>query len=386
MNILMIAPQPFFQPRGTPFSVLHRIKALSILGHHVDLLTYHIGNNVPIQNMTIHRTVTIPFIKNIEIGPSIRKIFCDFFLFFKAIKFLSRNKYDVLHTHEEAGYMAIVLKPLFQIPYIYDMHSSLPQQIKNFNRAHYKPFIKLFKWLEKLTTNNADGIITICSSLQQVVESISPDKNSLLIENVADNSIVFGDSGFIDVKKKYNIPSDKKVILYTGTFEKYQGIELLIYSGSYLFKKHDDIIFVLVGGKQDQIEKRKQLTKDYAIEERIIFTGTVHPREIDCFYKISHILASPRIEGTHSPIKIYSYLRSGKPIVATSLYTHTQVLNEKVAILADPDPLKFAGAISKLLNDEKLRNHIVFEAKKLAEEKYSYKDYLEKTERIYKNI
>jgi hypothetical protein len=29
MRILMTAPQPFFRPRGTPFSVLHRIRALT---------------------------------------------------------------------------------------------------------------------------------------------------------------------------------------------------------------------------------------------------------------------------------------------------------------------------------------------------------------------
>ena len=40
MRILMIAPQPFFEARGTPFSEYHRIRALADLGHSVDLVTY----------------------------------------------------------------------------------------------------------------------------------------------------------------------------------------------------------------------------------------------------------------------------------------------------------------------------------------------------------
>jgi len=48
MKILMIAPQPFFEPRGTPFSVLGRLKAFSELGHEVDLVTYHVGQDVVI--------------------------------------------------------------------------------------------------------------------------------------------------------------------------------------------------------------------------------------------------------------------------------------------------------------------------------------------------
>src|SRR5262245_32326401 len=36
LRILMIAPEPFFQPRGTPFSEFHRIRALTDLGHEID--------------------------------------------------------------------------------------------------------------------------------------------------------------------------------------------------------------------------------------------------------------------------------------------------------------------------------------------------------------
>ena len=46
MHILMIAPEPFFEPRGTPFSEYHRIRALLDLGHTVDLVTYPFGKDV----------------------------------------------------------------------------------------------------------------------------------------------------------------------------------------------------------------------------------------------------------------------------------------------------------------------------------------------------
>src|SRR3982751_5158524 len=46
MRILMIAPEPFFEPRGTPFSEFHRIRALVELGHTVDLVTYPFGRDV----------------------------------------------------------------------------------------------------------------------------------------------------------------------------------------------------------------------------------------------------------------------------------------------------------------------------------------------------
>ena len=52
----MLAPEPFFEPRGTPFSEYHRIKALGELGHHVDLVTYPIGRDVELPNLRIFRS------------------------------------------------------------------------------------------------------------------------------------------------------------------------------------------------------------------------------------------------------------------------------------------------------------------------------------------
>ena len=295
-----------------------------------------------------------------------------------------------MHTHEEAGFMAIMLKFIYKIPHVYDMHSSLPQQLNNFKRGNIKIIVNFFKLLEKLTLKNSDGIITICHDLQKTVNEMNPELNAMLIENVADNSIVFGEGNGIDnidtFMKKYNIPTDKGVVLYTGTFEKYQGIDLLLKAAHVCLKDSDELIFVLVGGKQEQIDQMKKISKNCGIIDKVIFTGSVHPKEIECFYKIATIIVSPRIEGTNATLKIYSYLRSGRPIVATNCYTHTQVLNNEVALLVEPEPESFAQGIIKLSKDSNLCDTIVRNAMKLSATKYSYKEYIKKTEVVYKNI
>lgn len=388
MKILMIAPQPFFQPRGTPFSVLHRLKALSFLGHHVDLITYHIGEDIIIDNVKIFRIRRISFIKNIDVGPSFKKILCDIFIFFKAIQMLNGGKYDVLHTHEEAGFMAILLKYMYKLPHVYDMHSSLPQQLNNFKRGNLRIIIFIFKILERLTLRTADGIITICHDLQKKVNEADPKLklNTVLIENVADHTILFAREKDLNVMEKYGIPSDKKIVLYTGTFEKYQGIDLLLEAGRIILKDSNGIIFVLVGGKKEQVEEMKKISDSYGILEKVIFTGTVHPKEITSFYEISTIIVSPRREGTNSPLKIYSYLRSGKPILATNCYTHTQVLNDDIALLVNPLPLDFAQGILNLIGNKEFCERLASNALKLAEIKYCYDDYLNKIEAVYKRI
>ncbi|MBN1997963.1 glycosyltransferase family 4 protein [candidate division KSB1 bacterium] len=381
LNILMIAPEPWFQPRGTPFSVLHRIKAITSLGHHVDLVTYPIGEDIPMENLSIHRSIRLPFVKKVKIGPSFVKLLLDIPLFFSALRLMSRNKYDILHTHEEASFFGTLLARKYNVSHLYDMHSSLPQQLRNFKYTNSKLIYKLFEKLEKVTLENAKGIITICPELYHMVKAGYPQKNSILIENVGDNSLVFGKEtiDLIAMREKYSIGAEK-IILYSGTFEPYQGLELLIDSAQFLF--HNDgpnAQYVIVGGAEHQIEKYRSLVKSKGLDSRFVFTGHVQPRTMPAFIELSHVLVSPRLGGSNSPLKIYSYLRSGKPIVATRHITHTQILDDNVALLAEPDPSAFANAIKIALEDSKRKNSMVRAAQKLARERYSYEDYIKKT-------
>ncbi len=384
MNILMIAPQPFFQPRGTPISVLHRLNTLSQLGHKIDLVTYHLGENIPIDNVTYYRIPKVPFIKKIKIGPSKTKIILDGFLVARALTLLMRNKYDVIHSHEEAGFFGTWLAGLFHTLHLYDMHSSLPQQLTNFKFSKFKPLIKFFERLEAKTVTNADAIITICPELYKYVAQNFPHKQQLLIENVADNSQVFKteDDGHINVKDIYQL-HDHLVVLYSGTFEPYQGIDLLIEASKKVIERAPQVHFLMVGGHSDQVDNYLRKVTDMGLEDYYSFTGQVKPAEVPRFIRAADILVTPRIEGTNTPLKIYEYLRSGKPIVATNHITHTQVLNDKVAVLTELTAESLANGLLKVITDPPLRERIVKNAISLSENQYSYQTYVSKTRQIY---
>ncbi|MEW5910428.1 MAG: glycosyltransferase, partial [Thermodesulfobacteriota bacterium] len=184
---------------------------------------------------------------------------------------------------------------------------------------------------------------------------------------------------------KYGIKNGIK-ILYTGTLEPYQGIDLLIESAAEVVRQDRKVIFILVGGEEKQILKYKTLVETKGLTDHILFTGQVWPNLIPLFVELSDILVSPRIEGTNTPLKIYSYLRSGKPVVATDHPTHTQVLNDQVALLTKPDPHSFSEGIIKLINNNELKDRISTNALLLAQEKYSFEGYLLKTKTIYETL
>jgi glycosyltransferase involved in cell wall biosynthesis len=378
----MLAPQPFFEPRGTPFSVLGRLKALSALGHEVDLVTYHVGQDVSIPGVVIHRTWRVPFIKRVKIGPSLPKLFLDFLLLVKAVQLLRKNRYDLLHTHEEASFFGIMLARLFRIRHLYDMHSSLTQQLSNFRYSKFKPLVNTFGWLERKVINSSDAVITICPALEDYVKQLNSLVPEVMIENVtmeADPANL-AEEQIRPFQARYPELVGRKIVLYAGTFEPYQGLDLIVASAQDIIQRHNDVLFLMVGGNPEQVRHYEKQVANYGLSSHFLFTGNRPPAEVPVFARLSQVLVSPRVDGTNTPLKIYSYLYSGKPVVATNLYTHTQVLNSNIAVLVDPDADSLARGVLSVLDDEDRAADLGIRARQDFESNYTYQRYLDKTE------
>jgi glycosyltransferase involved in cell wall biosynthesis len=387
MKILMLTPQEFFSKTGTPFSVLYRLKALSKLGYHIDVLTYHMGKNVKIDNVEIYRIPKVFFIKKIPIGPSLTKLILDIILFFRAFKILCQNHYNCLHVHEEAVYMGMIFKKVFKIPLVYDMHSSIPEQLSHNKSRFYnnRISVSLAECLEKLALRISNQVIVICPYLLKIVNKIYPSKKYTLIENcVSDiDCSKVSENEKERLKKELGLDDNCKIIVYIGTIEHYQGIDLLIKGIPFVLKKSKQIRYLIVGGWSHQIKEFRNLAERVGVTGNIIFTGQKEQEEIPCYLAIADILVSPRSEGTNTPLKIYDYLRADKPIVVTNLLTHTQILNERVAILTKPDSEAFAKGIIRALENQNLSINLTKSAKKLADTKYTFENYLSQIKKVY---
>ncbi len=384
MKILLIAPEPFFEIRGTPLAILQLAKVLSKLEHKVDILTYHIGEDVKIKNVVIYRITGLPFIRYVPIGPSYIKLVLDFFLFFKALRMCIENHYDVVHAVEESVFFGAVLKGIFRIPMIYDMDSSMTEQLAQGKFLNNYFFSKIIHFLEKWAIRNSTLVLTVCSSLTEVVFSNFPQKKVFQLEDIPmnDEKQNVGQKEVLALKKRLEL-SDELIILYTGNFESYQGIDLLIRSIPRVSEAEPNIKILLVGGEREHIETMQKLAIRLEVKSLLIFTGKTPPNVISTYMSLADILVSPRTEGTNTPLKIFTYLKSGKSIVATNLSTHTQVLNENISMLVDPTPEGIAQGIISLLRDKELRMKMGRKGKDFVEENYSYARFVKKVREIY---
>jgi glycosyltransferase involved in cell wall biosynthesis len=379
VKILMIAPEPFFEPRGTPFSEYHRIRALLELGHTVDLVTYPFGGDVDLPGLRIFRCARPPFLREVRIGPSLAKVPLDGALAVTAARRALIERYDAVHSHEEGSFIGVPLAAMLGVPHLYDMHSSLPQQLTNFSFSRSRLLAAAFRWMERFVIRRSKVVVVICPHLEETVRAIEPSVPAVLIENAPGSGDTPVAGSGARLRAQFALAPDVPVVLYTGTFEAYQGLDLLFEALRHVRALKPDARLVLAGGKGDQIAVARRAADRAGVADAAVFAGQRPADEIPAFLDAADVLVSPRSTGTNTPLKIYQYLRSGRPIVATRLLTHTQVLDDQVAFLTPPTPEGFARGILDALGDPVRAREKGERARTLAATKYSYEAYLART-------
>jgi glycosyltransferase involved in cell wall biosynthesis len=375
MRALVIAPQPFFSARGTPLSVYHRALVMAESGVSTDLLTYGQGQDVELPGVRLIRTPALGWLGTVPVGPSALKAVHDVFIVLRMIALLLRNRYDFVLAHEEGVFFARLLKPLFGFKLVYDMHSSLPQQLENFQYTSFRPLIWLFERLERASLTGADAVITICPELARTAIDHMPDPTRhFLIENSILDEVRLK-QGQHKVPEngvgEPSVPRDRPLIVYAGSFEAYQGLELLLAAFARLRERHAHAFLVVMGGLPQQVQRLSALAAEHGLEGHCAVVGRVPQEVARRFAQRATTLVSPRDRGTNTPLKLYEQLASGIPLVATRIPSHTQVLSDQVCFLVEPTVEGLAQGMLDSLQDQERRQHVVEAARALYHEKYS---------------
>jgi glycosyltransferase involved in cell wall biosynthesis len=372
VRILVLAPHPFFQARGTPLAVKRVLEFLSSRGHQLDLLTFHEGENVEIPNCRIYRIARPLWIRNIRPGFSFKKVVCDFFMFVQCLRMVRRNHYDLIHAVEESAFIAAAMQRFSGVPYVYDMDSSLAEQLVDAYPSLQFAFSTLRR-CEAVAVRHSLGVLTVCAALEDVAHGHAPDKP---IGRVEDTTLLepeqphFG-NGQGDALLPPTVGSRNPVAMYVGNLERYQGIGLLLEGFRHALLRVPEAHLVIVGGVKDDIVHYGRRAQQLGIGHRVHFLGPRPISSLDGLFKRADVLVSPRLKGLNTPMKIYSYLDSGTAVLATRLRTHTQVLDDRTAYLVSPDPEALGDGLADLLSNPNLRERLARQAKDYVQREFT---------------
>jgi hypothetical protein len=169
LKIMVLAPQPFFQERGTPIAVDWIVRSFCARGHEVSLLAFHEGRDVECRGLAIHRTPGWKILDGMRPGLSLKKLVGDVLMFAMALRLIRRERPDAIHAVEEAVFMALAIKAIYRIPYVYDMDSSMPDQIVE-KFPVLLPLRRVFWLLLRPAIFHALVVAPVCDDLARRIE------------------------------------------------------------------------------------------------------------------------------------------------------------------------------------------------------------------------
>lgn len=226
------------------------------------------------------------------------------------------------------------------------------------HRFFYFPFLRRMRTIVVITRQLKDLFVKYGIDEDKIL--VAPDGVDLDEFNVKDTEQ--------DCRRKLNLPLDKKIVLYTGHLYQWKGAQILAEASQFL---PEDAEVYFVGGTTDDVEKFKIKNLKATLRgvpmgsSKIQVVGHRPYREIAYWLKAADVLVLPNSGKEDiskywtSPLKMFEYMASEKPIVASGLLSIREILNEENSILVEPDdPRALAGGIEKVLQDAQLSDKI----------------------------
>jgi len=383
-RVLVVAPQPFYEDRGTPIAVCQLLQALSQLAYEVDVLTYPIGRSIEIPRVRYFRSLNPLRLRQVPVGFSLRKLALDTTLVAEMARRLSTRAYFCIHALEEAAFPAVVLGRRFGVPVIYDMQSSLPEQLARLFAFRGATMQRALCRIERWLLQQADSVVS-SSGLAARVRAMAPAAR--LREWEYSGTLPAASPGeTAALRRDLGIPAGRPVVLYSGTFEPYQGLPALFAAIPQVRAEVPGAVFVLVGAPDSggtAVERgHVELVREGAL--RVIKR---QPRErIPAFLALADVVVSPRAYGDNLPLKIFDYLAAGKPIVATDIPAHRSALTEENALLTGTEAPDLARGIVRLLRDPELAGRLAAAGRAYAEEKLGWFSFVRSVGDLYGEI
>ena len=341
----------------------------------------------------------------------------QFMLYKKIIAYVNNIRYiDFIYQRASLiAFIGVFISKRFNIPLIAEYNGSEIWASSNWGVRTFRN-IKFFIYIENYFLKNADFIVTISDALRDELVNRGFNKNKIINYPNCIDPIVFNPDNYNKdsknkLRKKLGIKEDKIIVTFVGTFGRWHGTEILAEAISKLNSNNkyksikNNFHFLFVG---DGINHNKVINfiKNSNSEHLCSFTGIIPQEETPAYINVSDILVSPQItnkDGSRffgSPTKLFEYMAMSKAIVASKIeqindilkndYKNTEVIDElgyeitPNGILVKPNSSDYLlNAIVYLANNEKKRQELGANARKLVLSKYTWDIHTDKILNAY---
>lgn len=383
-RVLALAPTPFFADRGAHMHIAEQAYALQRLGMDVQIVTYHLGRNLP--GLPIARCVRVPWYRKLGPGPSWHKFYVDPMLLVTAWRVARRFKPDVIHAHlHEGAVLGKILSLALGIPMIFDVQGSLTGELI----AHRFPLVaspldKIWYALERWIDHFGDVVVAQSTEMrQELIEKFKvPQARVLMAYDGVNTGVFTPGQRDPELVRKFGIPADKKVIVYLGGLSPHKGVDTLLEAFPKVLRAVPDSYLLLMGYPHE--EEYRQKIKRMNLGHAAQVTGRVPYEEAPRYLTLGDIAVAPKRSQTEANGKIYNYMAMGLPTVAIDVVVNRDILGD-LGVYASPmkDVDGLARKIIDLLQDDTRRRQLAEQVRAKAVKDYSWDNVAKRLVRAY---
>jgi len=382
-RIAMVAPCPFPYPRGTPLRIFRIAEELSRRGHEVHVLTYSLGDEVDDISFRIHRIRDIKSYRKYSPGPTYQKLLIlDSLLTIKLLNFLKKYKIDIIHAHNYEGLIiSSLIKKFKEHPVIYDAHTLLESELpyyglglpKNFKRRIGK---RLDRWLPR----HADHIITVTDDIKRsLIHNAKIDPRNI--------SVITNGVETMHFKYEHKLPKshkrDGKKLIFTGNLAPYQRVDLLLKIFKKILNVKIDVRLLILSNSS--FNHYEPLANALDVRDHIDILQSDY-KILPKFLATAEVALNTRTDCDGIPQKLINYMAAGKAIVSFKGSAKNIVHRKTGLIVHNNDIHEFAKAVLSLLDNSELSKTLGDNARKYADQEYSWEKIGDKLEDVYTHL
>jgi glycosyltransferase involved in cell wall biosynthesis len=355
MKLLYIANSRIPTTKANGFQVMKMCEAFSCAGADVELWIPRRLNpikDLPFRYYDMREVFDIKKLPVLDLiplskvlGPIANLAESVSFAFFVLFR-LSKTDLDLIYSRDQ---FVLWFLSFFKNNFVHEVHS-FPR-----NPGFYKRI-----WLR------AHRIVTITQGLKSLLVKQGIDASKILVAPDGVDIELFNSvsKGKEELKLELDLPKNDFVIGYVGKFKTLgmeKGIRTMIESLVLLDK---DVKMIFVGGEEGEIKDYRALASRFNVLPRCVFIGYQPYAKAVRYIKAMDALAIPFPNKPHyafyaSPLKLFEYMASGRPIIASDLPALREILNEKNALFFKPENAEdFAKAVRMLKASQMLGYHL----------------------------
>ncbi|MBA3831105.1 MAG: glycosyltransferase family 4 protein [Chthoniobacterales bacterium] len=387
-SIAMVAACPFPANHGTPAAIKEMAEELARRGHSIRVVTYPLSHDIPVTGVEIDRVAQIGWNRAVNVGPSYQRLMFDALLLLKLFQVVRSSKIEVIHAHNyEAALIGGIVGRLTGVPVIYNAINTMISELPSFGFIRPRAFaIGLARVLDYIVPRMADSIIADTEELRSFIlgKGIDPERVITIHSGVRPEMFEAADGA--RVRNRF-ADSDAPLIIYTGTFDAFQGLSYLLEAFKIVHEHKPTARLLLVGSTINpaHLAKYEKMAEQLGFASQVQFTSCTL-EELPDFLAASDVAVVPRPESPGIPTKLLNYMAAGNAIVSFKR-SATVLEHGKTAFLVEPATAEnLARGIMTLLDDLALASKLRKNVRNFVVGRFDWPSIARKLETVYESL